>query len=122
MTMTTKRFLFWTPRVICILFAAFISIFALDVFEEYSGWRLLGALAMHLIPTGLVLAILAFAWKWEWVGSLACAGLGAFYLYWSWGRFGWQAPLFIAGPLFVLALLFGVGWVKRKELHPVPGA
>ena len=29
-----KRVLYWTPRVLGILFALFISIFALDVFGE----------------------------------------------------------------------------------------
>ena len=33
MKTTPKRLLFWTPRILCLLFAGFISLFALDVFE-----------------------------------------------------------------------------------------
>ena len=117
----TKRFLFWAPRVLCILFAAFISIFALDVFDENRGWRLVLALGMHLIPTALVLVVLALAWKWEWVGGVVCLGLGAFYVYWSWGKFGWMAPVFIAGPLFLVGALFLAGWTYRKEIRGVKG-
>jgi hypothetical protein len=60
-----KQFLFWTPRVLGVLFVAFLSLFALDVFGE--GYGLGGtilALVMHLIPALLVLAALV----------LACAG------------------------------------------------
>src|ERR1035441_3495384 len=58
MKTSTKRFLFWTPRIICILFACFVSIFALDVFQENHGfWNTLLALLIHLIPTGLLRAV-----------------------------------------------------------------
>jgi hypothetical protein len=33
MNMTTKRVLFWTLRILVILFATFLSMFALDVFS-----------------------------------------------------------------------------------------
>ena len=32
MKKSAKQWLFWTPRVLVMLFAAFVSIFALDVF------------------------------------------------------------------------------------------
>jgi len=113
-----RRFLFWAPRVLCLLFAAFISLFALDVFEgEYHGARLALALTMHLLPTFLLLAVLALAWRWEWVGSAFCLALGAFYIYWSWGRFGWTAPVAIAGPLFLVGALFWAGWRFRREIR-----
>ena len=32
MKKSAKQWLFWTPRVLAMLFAAFVSIFALDVF------------------------------------------------------------------------------------------
>ena len=35
-----KRTLFWAPRILCILFAVFVSLFALDVFGEgYGFWE-----------------------------------------------------------------------------------
>src|SRR5437899_12720689 len=74
-----KTFLFWLPRVLCLLFAAFISLFALDVFSENLGfWPAIGALSIHLIPTASVLVVLAVAWRWELIGGslLILAGLG----------------------------------------------
>ncbi len=37
MTKTSKHLLFWTPRVICVLFAAFMNLFTLDIFDEGYG-------------------------------------------------------------------------------------
>lgn len=62
-----KGLLFWTPRILCLLFAVFLSLFALDVFTEgYGFWKSILALLIHLIPTWIVLVILA----------VSCAGSG----------------------------------------------
>ena len=67
-----KPLLFWTPRVLCLLFAVFLSLFALDVFNEgYGFWKTILALFMHLVPTSIVLAVLAISWRWEWAGALS---------------------------------------------------
>jgi TRAP-type C4-dicarboxylate transport system permease small subunit len=69
---TTKRLLYWTPRILCIAFAAFISIFAMDVFSmPLDFWHKALALLMHLIPTAIVLIVLVVVWR----GS----GSGRFY-------------------------------------------
>jgi len=66
-----KPLLFWTPRVLCLLFAVFLSLFALDVFNEgYGFWKTILALLVHLIPTWIVLAVLAISWRWEWAGAM----------------------------------------------------
>ena len=118
MNPAARRWLFWTPRILTLLFAGFISIFAMDVFEGHHplGQTLL-ALAMHLIPTGVVLLSLAIAWRWEWVGAVLYAAMGVFYFVTQWGRFSWDVYALIAGPLFLLALLYLLGWRYRAELR-----
>ena len=119
MKTSIKRFLYWTPRILCLLFAGFISLFALDVFGEYSGfWNTALALLMHLIPTGMLLVILAVSWRWEWVGGLLFSVLGAFYLVAFWGRFHWSAYVILSGSLFLLGGLFLLNWQHRAELRP----
>ena len=109
-----RRWIYWTPRVLTLLFAAFISVFALDVFNEhYRLPQLLVALGMHLIPTALILAALLVAWRWEWAGTLLFLGLGVLYILTMHGRARWDWYLLIAGPLFLVALLFLVGWRVR---------
>ena len=115
MSPTGPRWLYWTPRVLAILFAVFISLFALDVFgEHYPPGQLLVALGMHLLPTAVVLVVLAIAWRWELIGALAYVGLGAFYIAWSRGRVDWTACLAIAGPPFVVGVLFLSSWLTRR--------
>ncbi len=109
--------LFWAPRVLCALFAAFISLFALDVFDGNDGiWQTTVALLMHLTPTAVLLGLLAVAWRWEWVGAVAFPALGLLYIVMAWGRFPWMAYAIIAGPLFVTGGLFLAGWRRRIGL------
>ena len=118
MTTATKRFVFWTPRVACMLFAMFISVFALDVFKESEGFLVTTiALLMHLVPSFMVLAVLLIAWRWEWFGTLAFTALGVFYVVYFWGRFPLSTYATIAGPLFVLAVLFSVNWKYHAALR-----
>ncbi len=105
----------WTPRVLAILYAAFLSIFAADVFEETSGfWTTLYALTMHLVPTFVIVAALLAAWRREWVGVAAFPALGALYVFWAWGRFPVSVYLVIAGPLVVLGALYAFAWARRR--------
>ncbi len=118
MTSAAKRTLYWTPRVLCIVFAVFLSLFALDVFgEELGFWRTIGGFLVHLLPVFLLLAILAASWPWEWIGALLFAGLGILYDVTFGRHFPWQTKAIISGPLFTIALLFLANWLKRAELH-----
>jgi hypothetical protein len=117
MTSAAKRVLFWAPRVLTIAFAMFLALFALDVFGEgYTGWRLLLALVMHLKWPAMVAAVLVLAWRWEWVGTVLFTVLGMHYLLTMHRHPDWI--LVISGPLFLIAALFLINWVKRAELNP----
>ncbi len=106
----------WTARIMGIAFAAFISIFAMDVFSEgYSFWRTIAALFMHLIPTFLIILVLIFSWRKEWIGGLAFLFLGTFYVFTNWGKIEWSGFAIVALPLFTLAILFFIGWYQRKH-------
>lgn len=112
-----SRWLFWTPRVICIGFAIFLSLFALDVFNEGYGFgKTMLALLIHLLPVYIVLVVLVIAWRWEWVGAAGFTGLAMWYAKGMWGRHpDWVVV--IAGPLLVIAALFLVNWLKHDQLR-----
>jgi hypothetical protein len=119
MSITSRRLLFWTPRILCILFAVFLSLFALDVFDEHLGfWKTLLALAIHLVPTWIVLGVLALTWRREWVGAILFNLLALWYLVTAWGRFHWSAYALISGPLCVVGILFLLNWIRRADLRP----
>jgi hypothetical protein len=118
---TARRVLFWTPRILCLLFALFLSLFALDVFDEHQGFReTLVALVVHLIPTWIILGVLAITWRREWIGACLFTLLAVFYVVVAWGRFHWSAYLGISGPLTLLGILFLLNWRYRSELRPKP--
>jgi hypothetical protein len=118
MNQTLKQVLFWSPRVLGLLVALFVSVFALDVFDQGSGfWETLVALAMHLIPTLVVLVVLFIAWRWEWVGGILFVMLGVLYLTLVWEPSNLPAYLFISGPLFLVGLLFLLNGCFRSALR-----
>jgi len=119
MNTNLKRLLIWTPRVLSILFALFLSLFALDVFGAgYTLTETLIALFMHLIPTFVLLLALAVAWRWEWVGAVIFLGFAVWYLWEAWGNFPFFVLLIIAGPPLLIGLLYLVDWRYRAELRP----
>lgn len=118
-----RRALFWAPRTLCILFALFLSLFALDVFGQgYGIWKTILALLIHLVPVYLVVVALAIAWRWEWVGAVLLLGLALAYPVLMWGA-PWDWYLLISGPLFVVGVLFLLNWRYRDALRaPAPHA
>jgi len=121
------RIIYWSPRIAAILIIFFISLFALDVFEgDYSLGEMLLAFLMHMIPSLVLIVLLIIAWRWEWFGALAFLAGGLFFLRTLFLGFGEPGALsgaigmflLFAGPLFLIALLFGANWRWHAELHP----
>ena len=113
MNKTTKRVLYWVPRVLCILFAIFLSMFSLDVFSEsYSFGETILALLIHLIPTFIIIIALVVAWRWELVGAALFIVVALSYLVLSGGE-SW----IISTPLFLVGVLFLFNWKYRVQLQ-----
>lgn len=111
--LTLPKLLYWSPRILGLLYIGFISLFALDVFDgEYNFGQALVAFTMHLIPSMLVAIALAVAWRWEVAGALMFDALAIAYVISS-QRLDWS--LVIALPLFIISSLFVVGWVYRRR-------
>ena len=104
--------LFWAPRALCILFALFLSLFALDVFGAgYGLGETILALLMHLVPTFIVVISLVIAWRWDWVGAILFIAVALFSLVSSGGE-SW----IISGPLLLVGVLFLFNWIFRTQL------
>lgn len=123
MSNTPNRILYWTPRAVSIAFVLFLGMFALDVFDGRHGFlETMIALAVHLIPSLLLIAALILAWRWEWIGAVVYGAGGLLYLSEVLPRplpaaikASWI--LCIAGPAILVAALFLANWFKRAELH-----
>lgn len=113
--------MYWTPRIIVILFALFISLFALDVFDENrSTWETILALLLHLIPTAIIIGSLFIAWKWELFGAFFYPALGVIYIIWAWGKFPVITYLTISGPVVIIGILFFLSWNYHRRQKQKP--
>lgn len=105
-----KVVLTWFPRILAMLFAGFISIFALDSFEGHDSiLQKIGHLFVHLIPTFMVLAVLWLAWHRRIFGGLVFMTLGMVFTihFRTWTETSlfllFSMPLFIAGVGFIVS-------------------
>ncbi len=112
--------LYWTPRILGIIAILFISMFALDVFEQgYTFLETIGALFMHLIPSFVLTILLIITWKYELIGGILFLVPPVFYmcitavnvpllmaLSWS---------LIVAGPFIVIGILFIIIGMKKRQ-------
>lgn len=107
---TRRPTLLWAPRILGLLFAAFLSLFALDVFGSgFSPLETMVALAMHLLPVWILLFTLVIAWRWPWIGGLGFIGFGLWYIASARGPTN-SVYLIIAGPPILIGALFLAGW------------
>ncbi len=90
--------LLWSPRILGILVAFYIGLFAFDSVAD-------GALALliHLIPALVLLSVVALAWRRQWVGAAFFLVLALLYAGSSLNRMDWilaiSGPLALVGPL-----------------------
>ncbi len=117
-----SKFIYWTPRVLSIIFIFFLAFMSLDVFSpELTFWQTLVGLFMHNIPTIILLAVLLISWKHEIVGGIAfiLAGLSYILLLIRIGDpFEWFMLLWatiISGTAFFIGILFLINWFKNKK-------
>lgn len=116
-----NRYLYWAPRILSILFIVFLAIFSLDVITpEASFTEIVIGLLMHNIPAIVLLIIVIISWKHEIVGGIAFILAGVLYIIFA-SRVGipWYLALSwsltIAGPAFLIGILFMINWFKNKQ-------
>ena len=122
-----NKFIFWIPRILGIIFILFLAMFSLDVFDNsYTFWETIVGLFMHNIPALILLVVLIISWKYELVGAIIFILAGLFYIGTllitismdsspQWYMLVWS--LIIAGPAFLIGILFLVGWSQKKKRH-----
>ncbi|EKD56826.1 MAG: hypothetical protein ACD_58C00074G0001 [uncultured bacterium] len=122
-----NKFVYWTPRILSIIFILFLSLFSLDVFEgNYGFWGTVLALFMHNIPSIVLLIILIISWNKEIVGGIAFILAGLLYCAINiigliqsnpieWYRLAWCVQ--IAIPAFFIGILFLMGWFQKKAIN-----
>jgi len=115
-----SKFVYWTPRILSIMFILFLALFSLDIFEgNYGFWGTILGLFMHNIPSLILLIVLLIAWKYEIVGGIVFILAGLAYLILTLTRVPWYMAISwsmtIAGPAFLIGILFLVNWYKKRK-------
>ena len=112
-----KKTLFWTPRILTILFILFISMFALDSFGgDKTVFAQIGDFLIHLIPSYVLIILLYFSWRHEIVGAVAFLLLAIAYIIMAWGKFPLSTYFIISGPMFLISILFLTNlFLKKKQ-------
>ncbi|MCX6282300.1 MAG: hypothetical protein NTU51_10095 [Bacteroidetes bacterium] len=117
--MKSVLLLYWAPRVLAILAILFVSVFSLDAFRaglplktQILDWL------MHMVPSFVLIIILAIAWRWENIGGMIFMAIGlAFSPFIFWGNYSmnhsiWMSffiiltitfPFILTGALFMLS-------------------
>ena len=115
-----NKWLYWSPRILSILFILFLAMFSLDIFEgNYGFWGTILGLFMHNIPALILLIFVIISWKHELVGGIAFILAGLLYIYltlWK-NNFEWYLLLWIiqiSGPAFIIGILWIFNWKKKK--------
>ncbi len=115
-----SRGVYWTPRIVSIIFILFLMLFSLDVFGMNLGfWGTILVLFMHNIPALILSIVLLISWKYEIVGGIAFILAGLFYIVmlmknpFEWYMLSWAIQ--ISGIAFLIGILFLIGWFKKKK-------
>lgn len=116
-----RSWLFWIPRGLIMLFALFTVVFSFDVFDVQAPWyRILLRLLVHNVPLMVLLIALRISWNRPAVGSIL------FYLFMLAFAFVVRShgviwvPLIFTVPLFIVATMFMVEYLKLSRASNTP--
>jgi hypothetical protein len=111
--------LLWAPRVLAVMLAVFLAMFAMDVyFEGMDFWQTSGAFISRLLPSFCVLSILALGWRRDGLAALGFLALAVAYAvaFSAWKHM--PESLVLTLPPLGLSLAF----TARMRLLKKPGA
>ena len=120
-----SKSLYWTPRILSILFITFLALMSLEnVFLSESGfWQIMLRFFIFNIPLFILTGSLLISWKYEIVGGITfiLAGILNFIpvliadikFGFEWYHLAWVIP--ISGIAFLIGILFLINWSRKKK-------
>lgn len=97
----------------------FVGLFAFDSFNESIPFlQSLGGFLIHLLPVYVLVALLLFVWRWEWIVTAGAFVLALSYVLITRGGEHWSASVVIITPLAIIGVLFYIGWRMQRGKLP----
>jgi len=109
-----NKFLYWSPRILSIMFVAFLCLFSFDGFTEFNGWQTIFAIAIHLAIPAVVLLGTIIAWKRDLVGTAIFFFFALYYVHMVGLNRHWSWYVSISGPAVIVGILFLLSWFQRQ--------
>jgi hypothetical protein len=107
------RTILWAPRVLAVAVSLFLAVFSLDEITGTTNiFEALPYVMIHLLPSAIVLAVVALSWRREWIGAVLFVALAAAYAVAARAHLSWVAV--ISGPLIVAGALYAWSWMHRQ--------
>jgi cell division protein FtsW (lipid II flippase) len=110
-----NKLLYWSPRILSILFVAFLCLFSFDGFTEFNGWQTILAVTMHLLIPAVVLFGTLIAWKKDLVGTVIFFFFATYYVYMVGLNRHWSWYVSISGPALLVGILYLLNWFQNKK-------
>jgi len=114
-----SKLLRWTPRILSIGLVALLYMLSLDVFEFDAHWtEILIGFLIHNIPAFILTLVIILSWKRPWIGSIAFAIAGLFYIIFMMIRMGSEAIsaiLILSVPSLISSALYFLDYRQIKK-------
>ena len=112
-----KLFLFLTPRLLALLIAIFLEVFAFDIFDVIIPFeKKFGIFMIHSIPSLFLLVATHISWKNSLLGIISFSVLLlGFSLYYN-TLYDTALFLVISVPLMIIAFLYALDYFLKKYL------
>ena len=114
-----NKFIYWTPRVLSILFIIFLALMSVNTIAQKLGlWQVVFGIFVNNIVAFILLAALIVSWKYEIVGGIAFILAGTLYSVllarntFEWYLLAWAG--IVPGITFFVGILFLIGWYKKR--------
>lgn len=112
---TKGKILYWSPRILSILFVVFLCLFSFDGFSEFNSWQTILAVVTHLLIPVIVLSGAIIAWKKDLVGTVIFFFFTIYYIYMVGLDRHWSWYVSISGPALLVSVLYLLNWFKNKK-------
>ena len=112
---TKNKILRWAPRILAVLFVAFLCLFSFDGFNDFNGWQSVLAIARHLAIPAVVLVATILAWKRDLVGAAIFLFFAVYYVFMVGLNRHWSWYVTISGSALLIAVLFFINWRRNKK-------